>query len=614
MSAKSPRPAVLLACAAPLIALLSACGGASSSSPAAAVPTPLGVHASIAAAGANPVTVSPLPGTADASPATQISFLGGPGTRVLSVSVSASRSGSHSGRLAAYSTGTGESFLPAHPFLAGERVSVRATVVQSGGPAQTAATTFTIAHQAAVSQSEFPDNPGDARAVQHYSSAPALTPSALTVTTPAQPGAAAGDLFLAPYQGKGSPGPMIVDQQGHLVWFHPLPPHYVATNFQVQSYEGRPVLLWWQGRVLQVGFGQGEDVIYDSSYRPLATIHAGNGYHADLHEIRITPQGTAWIDAFDPIHMNLSSSHGAANGILTDSVVQQIDIKTGLVMWEWHAFGHIPLADSFNPPQRTAYPWDYIHVNSVDPGSAGDVLLSARNSWTVYDVDIHSGGFRWRLGGPHSNFRLGPGTRFYWQHDAEFQPGGLISVFDNGSDPPKEPQSRGLLLDPSLVTHTVTLVKAFTNPHRTLLAESQGNTLSLPGGDWLMGYGGLPDLTEYNAAGEVLLDAHLGKGVQDFRTYLSPWRAQPLTAPAVAVRTAAGGGGGLDVATSWNGATDVASWRVLAGSSAAALAPVASGAATGFQTTLRVPAAAYVSVQALSASGAVLASSAAVKG
>jgi EmrB/QacA subfamily drug resistance transporter len=598
------------ACVCTFALLLSACGGSSASSPAAAVPSPLGVHASIAAASANPVTLSPLPGTADASPATQISFLGAPGTRVLSVAVSGSRSGSHAGRLQAYSTGDGESFLPTHPFIAGERVTVRASVQSGGGAPQAATTTFTIAHQAAVSESEFPDNPGDPHAVQHYLTQPTFTPSTLTVTTPAQPGAAPGDLFLAPYQGNGSPGPMIVNQQAQLVWFHPLPAHEVATNFQVQSYEGKPVLTWWQGRVLQVGFGQGEDVIYNTSYQPVATIHAGNGYHADLHEILITPQGTAWIDAFDPIHMNLASAHGSADGILTDSVVQEIDIKTGLVMWEWHAFGHIPLSDSFNPPQHSSYPWDYIHVNSIDPGSSGDVLISARNSWTLYDIDLHSGGFRWRLGGAHSNFHMGPGTHFYWQHDAEIQPGGLISVFDNGSDPPKEPQSRGLLLDPNLSTHTVTLVKAFTNPHEKLLAESQGNTLSLPGGDWLMGYGGLPNLTEYNSSGEVLLDATLGKGVQDFRTYLSPWSGQPTTPPALAVH--AGSGGTLQVAASWNGATDVAAWRVLTGSSAGSLAPAVSAAASGFETVLQVSSAAYVSVQALSASGAVLGSSATV--
>jgi Arylsulfotransferase (ASST) len=590
------------------VVALSACGGSSSQ---AVAPSSFDVRASIAAAAANPVTVSPLPGTPDASPATQVSFLGAAGLRVLSVSARGSRSGSHAGRIESYSTATGASFLPSHPFTEGERVTVRAQVQPAGGPVQSATTTFTVAHQAAVSESEFPNVPGSAREVEHFLSAPSLAPSTLRVTVPPQSGAAPGDLFLAPYQGTGAPGPAIYDQLGSLVWFHPLPAHEVATNFQVESYEGRPVLVWWQGRVLQVGFGQGEDVVYSSSYEPVASVHAGNGYHADLHEIRLTPQGTAWVDAFDPIHMNLAAWHGSASGILLDSIVQQVDVKTGLVMWEWHALGHIPLSDSFNPPQRSSYPWDYIHINSIDPGSSGDVLLSARNSWTLYDVDMHSGGFRWRLGGPHSSFHAGPGTSFYWQHDAEFQPGGLVSVFDNAADPQKEPQTRGLLLDPNLSTRTVTLVKAFVNPARKLLAESQGNLFSLPGGDWLMGYGRLPSLTEYSPSGQVLLDATLGRNVQDFRSYLFPWAGQPLTAPSVAAQPS---GSGLDVEASWNGATAVVSWRVLAGSSPTALIPAASATKVGFETTVHLSATApYVAVQALDGSGSVLGTSPAIK-
>ncbi|HYM45271.1 MAG TPA: arylsulfotransferase family protein [Solirubrobacteraceae bacterium] len=591
--------------------LLCACGTISSaSSPSASSGTIISA-ADIRAAAANPVTVSPLPGTEDASPTTQISFLGGPGTQVADVRVVGSHSGAHGGRLEAYSTGTGASFLPAHPFIAGERVTVHA-LLGTDTPNRAASTTFTIAHQATVSQSEFPNNPGDPHAVQRYASAPGVAPSTVRITVPARSGASPGDLFLAPYQGKGSPGPMIVEQSGSLVWFHPLPPGEKATNFQVQSYQGKPVLTWWQGRILQVGFGQGEDVVYDSSYRRVAEIRAGNGYKADLHEIRLTSQGTAWIDAFDPIHMNLSRQHGASNGVLTDSVVQQIDIKTGLVMWEWHALGHIALGESKNPAPSGSYPWDYIHINSIDPGSNEDVLLSARNSWTLYDVDLHSGGFRWRLGDQQSSFKLGPGTRFYWQHDAELQPGGLISVFDNGSDPPKEKQSRGLLLRPETASHTVTLVRQFINPAKTLLAESQGNMLSLPGGNWLLGYGRLPAFTEFDASGHVLFDATLGRNVQDFKTYLSPWSARPASAPSLAVES--GAAPTLTVAVSWNGATEVASWRILAGPSPGSLAPAASAAKNGFQTTIAVrPTPSYLAAQALDASGAVIGVSPTIK-
>ena len=606
----------MISAAAAMTMPLCGCGAISSAGSPPAGLNALIPAADIRIAAANPVAVSPLPGTEDASPTTQISFLGGPGTQVADVRVVGSRSGAHSGRLESYSTGTGASFVVSAPFLAGEHVTVHA-LVGTGSASRAASTTFTVAHQASVDQSEFPNNPGEPQAIQRYASAPGITPSTVRITTPAGGAASAGDFFLAPYQGEGSPGLMIVEQNGSLVWFHPLAPGEDATDFQVQQYQGRPVLTWWQGRILKVGFGEGEDVIYDSSYRPVAVIRAGNGYRADLHEIRLTPQGTAWIDSFDPIHMNLAGlskigQHGASDGVLTDSVVQEIDIKTGLVMWEWHALGHIALGESHNPAPSGSYPWDYIHINSVDPGSSEDVLLSARNSWPLYDVDMRSGGFRWRLGDQKSSFKLGPGTRFYWQHDAEFQPGGLISVFDNGSDPPKEKQSRGLLLRPDAASHTVTLVRQFVNPAKTLLAASQGNMLGLPGGNWLLGYGGLPNFTEFDASGHVVFDATLGRNVQDFRTYFSPWSARPASAPSLAVES--GAAGTLTVAASWNGATEVASWRILAGPVPGSLAPAASAAKSGFQTAVAVkPTPAYLAAQALDASGAVIGVSPTIK-
>jgi hypothetical protein len=605
----------------PIVALamsvgLCACGTASPAASSAFEDT------SAKSAAADPVAVSPQPGTPDASPSTQISFLGPQGTHVAEVHVVGSHSGAHAGVLRAYSTGTGESFLPAHRFSAGERVKVSARV-STGSGSYAVATSFTVAHQASVSQKEFPLNPGNASEVQHYSSAPTLTPSSLHITTPTQAGGAPGDLLLAPYQGDGTAGPMIAEQNGNLVWFHPLPAGEQATSLKLQQYEGKNVLTWWQGRILEVGFGQGEDVIYNSAYQKIASVKAGNGYHADLHEFRLTPEGTAWIDAFDPIDMNLAPYGGEAAGVINDSIVEEIDVKTGLVMWEWHALGHIPISESNSPAPKASYPWDYVHINSVDPaptgqaGAAGsnqpsEVLLSSRNTWTLYDVEIASGAVRWRLGGTHSSFKLGPGTHTYWQHDAEWQPGGLISVFDNGSDPPKEKQSRGLLLDPNVVAHTVTLVKQFVNPNRTLLASSQGNVLSLPGGNWLMGYGGLPNFTEYSGSGHVLLDGTLGKSVQDFRTYLTPWSGQPTTAPALVARP--GVGATIAASMSWNGASEVASWRVLAGASPGALAAAGAGARTGFQTTIAVPGAGpYVAVQALNAAGAVIGTSPTVK-
>ena len=190
-------------------------------------------------------------------------------------------------------------------------------------------------------------------------------------------------------------------------------------------------------------------------------------------------------------------------------------------------------------------------------------------------------------------------------------------MFDNGSTPPKEKQSRGLLLEPDTSgAHGQRSCRQFTNPSRTLLAESQGNTLSLPGGDWLMGYGGLPNFTEYDSSGHVLLDGTLGKNVQDFRTYLSPWSGAPATG---AVRSLARpNGAGRDRASRAAGTArpSVASWRVLAGASATALAPVATRAASRAlrRRSRRAPPVRTCRCRRSTARGNVLGTSATVKG
>ena len=574
---------------------------------AAARQIPAAAAGSGTAAGA--ITVSPLPGTPDASPATQISFLGSAGTSVLAVQVRGSRSGLHSGRLERYSTGTGESLIPARPFMAGEHVRVSARV-RTGARITTVRTHFAVARQPPISQTLFPEPAGDPDYVAHYLSASSLTPSMVRVTTPARSGTAPGDFFLTPHAGAGTAGPMIVDQAGNLIWFHPLGAGVDATNLQPQRFDGKAVLTWWQGRIIKIGFGEGEDEIYSTAYRPIAHVLAGNGYRADLHQFMLTPTGTAWIDAYDPVAKNLSSVGGSRHGVVTDGIVQEIDVKTGLVMWEWHALGHLPVADSYEVMRHGSHPWDYAHLNAVDPGVAGQLLMSSRNTSTVFDVDMHTGAVIWRVGGKHPTFKAGPGTVFRFQHDATWQPGGLISVFDNGYSVAGDTQSRGLLLDPSLATARVTLVKQFANPDEKLLTESQGDLLNLHDGNWLMGYGGLPNFTEYDSAGHVLLDATLGTNVQSYRTYLAPWHGDPTTLPQVAGQLNANGS--VTVEASWNGATAVSAWRVLAGPSQSSLGPVATVPRKGFETSCTISTASFVAVQALGASGRPLATSAVI--
>ena len=558
------------------------------------------------------VTVSPLPGSRDASSETQISFLGVPAAELSDVSVVGSRSGRHTGRLVAYSQGDGASFLPAKRFKVGEEVDVRARFLQAGNDASTAAPlhfSFKVAVPDTGGEpggSTTPaSNPSD---YQSFRSRPDLKPPTITVTTHS-PKASKGELLLAPYSGPGQYGPMMLDESGALVWFKPLLPAGArAANLRVQSYLGKPVLTWWQDPLRSGGITKAGIVIANSAYQDIAIVRAGNGYQPDLHEFQITPQGTALITVYDGIDCDLSRLGGPRQGAVADTLMQEIDLKTGLVMYEWHSLDHVALGDAYVSPRPGSHkePFDFFHINSIDVEHDGDLLIDSRNTWAAYDVDPRTGQVRWRLGGKRSSFKLGPGAATAFQHDARQQANGNITFFDNGATPAVHPQSRAieLALDTSSMTATLVRRDEHSPP---LVAGSQGNTQVLEDGDWMVGWGQAPYLTEFGPGGEVLFDAHMPASYESYRTFRQAWSGQPSSPPALAyART----GAHASVYASWNGATTVAAWRVLAGGSPSSLAPIASAPKGGFETMITLPkrpsAGGYVAVQALSEAGNVL--------
>jgi len=577
------------------------------------VPAHLNVSAALAG---GQLTVSPAPQSRDASAATQISLLGVPASRLQSVSVSGSRSGAHPGRLLAYSQGDGASFLPSRPFVPGELVSVRGIHAGATGPVPFA-WSFTIAvpdRAGAPGGSAQPrPRPSD---YQSFHSRPDLKPPKVTVTTHL-PAATAGDLFIAPYSGPGQYGPMILDENGQLVWFKALEAGARAADFRVQEYEGKPVLSWWQDP-LPSGFNdQAGIVIANSAYQTIAVVRAGNGYQADLHEFQITPRGTALITVYDAIDCDLSAVGGSAEAAVADTLTQEIDLRTGLVRFEWHSLDHVPLSSAYvsdrYSSQRT--PFDYFHINSVDVEQDGDELIDSRNTWAAYDVDPKTGQVRWQLGGKHSSFAMGPGTRTAFQHDARQQPDGTITFFDNGATPLIHPQSRAIELRLDMQNMSATLVRRYEHS-KPLVAGSQGNLQALAQGNWMIGWGQAPYFSEVAPSGQLLFDAHLPPSYESYRAFRFPWSGAPLTAPALVSSRTASGHGLRTLYASWNGATQVASWRVLAGASQTALAPVTAALKSGFETTIALAASApgpYLEVQALDSTGAVIGVSPVVK-
>jgi EmrB/QacA subfamily drug resistance transporter len=413
----------------------------------------------------------------------------------------------------------------------------------------------------------------------------------------------------------GQSGPLILDNKLQPVWFKPLPTNLLAGNLDAQTYQGRPVLTWWQGVIDFTGATeQGEYVVADQHYRPIATIRGQGGWVLTVHDM-VIDGNDAWVTANRNVPINLSHYGGAYDGAMIDSAVQEYDLRTGRLVRSWDAFRHIPLSDVQVAIPSNSFPWDAYHVNSIDLPGDGTFVVSLRNTSAVYQVDIDTGRILWTLGGRHSDYRFGPGAEFEWQHDVRVYLGTpLITVFDDhccqitgGQDThvPASGPSRGLVLKLDRATHTATLVDQYSRGP-DFDALYMGSIEPLPGGNEFVGWGSTPYFSEYSAAGRLLLDVELPGSDLSYRARKAAWTGLPLYPPSGVARPQ---GARTLVYASWNGATRVTAWRVLK-LTAGRPAVVGDAAKTGFETVIAAPPGAQTfELQALDARGRVIGAS-----
>jgi len=546
------------------------------------------------------VAVFPSPNTNSALPQTQITFRGIPAGQIGHVTVVGSSSGAHSGTIEADSDGQGGSFIPSTPFTAGETVTVTTGLDVINGT--NGSFHFGIAVPfGSINPMKLPTVPAGSNGVQHFHSRPDLQPASITVNKTSS-NAYGGDIFLTPQYGPVQDGPMLLDSSGNLIWFQPLPANQLATDFRVQQLSGQPVLTWWQGYTNN-GSGRGEGVIYNSAYQQIATVQAANGLQGmDLHEFLVTPQGDAYVVGVSPIH------YDGMKRPLMDAVIQEIDIKTGLVLFEWHAIDHVPISASFFKNGAPGAVFDPYHANSIALDTDGNLLVSLRNTWAVYKVNHQTGAVMWTLGSNQNNFKMGAGTQTAFQHDVVLGANGMLTMFDDGAGPPRvHSQSRAIEESLNESNNTVTLIRQFEHSPG-LSADFEGGAEVLPGGDLFVGWGQQPYFSEFNSAGQEVFDARFTSNTSSYRAYKFAWSGQPTTPPAVAA--SANNDGTTQVWPSWNGATAVSSWRVLAGSSSSALSQLQTAPKQGFETAISAPTGMGVfEVQALDSHGNVLATS-----
>jgi Arylsulfotransferase (ASST) len=472
--------------------------------------------------------------------------------------------------------------------------------VSKAKPTAMAVAVLTACAVAATAQADAPIGAFTTKGAFTFASAPRLHPPKLVTDGPTAAGKLAPGYYLIanfknltnpnPMIGQG--GPLILDNKLQPVWFNPISTNLVATNLRVQSYKGKPALSWWQGVINSVGATTAGSVdIVDQHYRQIATVTGQDGWIISPHEVLISGN-TAWVTSYKNIPMDLSPYGGAANGILLDSAVQQYDLTTHKLLSSWDALAHIPLKNSkARPAPVPTVPWDAYHVNSVQLQPGGGFLTSMRNTWAGYMVS-RTGDVQWVLGGTASSFTLQPGAEFEWQHDIELHPGGVVSLFDDhccaiksaGVFAPPTGPTRGLVLKLNPTARTATLAAQYRRG-ANFNAAFLGNTQMQPNGNVVVGWGSQPFFSEFSASGKRLLDAVLPGPNLTYRAYKSRWVGLPFFPPSGAARNR---GGRAVVYASWDGATRVATWRVLAGHDRKHLVAVATKRRQGFETAIRL--------------------------
>jgi hypothetical protein len=562
---------------------------------------------------AGPVNAFPAPGTLAAQRGTEISLRGVAPDAVGPVTVTGSVSGEHEGTLQAHADGLGASFVPSGTFRPGERVTVRTGLDVRG--ARDGDFRFTILRGEFETGRSGADRsvPRPRRGTYHsYRSDRSLKAPRLSVTR-RRGGRAPGYLVLNTGWDDERPRPeglLIADDRGQPVYFKPRTAERKIFDVAVQRYQGQPVITYWEGR-FAAGWGYGDYVALDESYREILRIEAKSGYRADIHDMRITPENTVLVLVYNRVRHDLRSVGGRRNGEVLDNVIQEIDPVSGRLLFEWHSLDAIGVRESRDRPAR-GESFDYFHLNSMEVGPDGDILISARNTCAVYEIDRTTGALNWRLGGKRSDFRLDRGSRFCRQHDARWAADGVITIFDNRvASPSDRGQSRAIKLAVDERRRRVRLLRGYKHPNRPAVPNKGGARMQ-PNGNLLVAWGAVPVITEFTRRGRIVFNARFA-GATDgsYRALRSDWVGRPTTDPAVAAESR---GDRVAVWASWNGATEIARWEVLVGPSPDALTRIGGAAPSGFETAFVVPGQhAYVAVRALDSGGNVLGTSAAVQ-
>ncbi|MCJ1403607.1 hypothetical protein MMC11_006830 [Xylographa trunciseda] len=372
---------------------------------------------------------------------------------------------------------------------------------------------------------------------------------------------------------------------------------------KVCYYKGTPHLSFTQFTG-PIGGGPGGlgsfSTIMDETYTQVAAVApsaAFNGQNLtqDLHEFNVI--GTAGASALLTSYVNFAHNvtYPACPGSPTTPFT-----KTGLftevstdglntTLFEWNAIDYVDPTDTYVCPgdnnvgtgENEGDGFDFFHINALDKDDNGDYLVSSRHTSTIFKIagnknpeGLTPGSIIWRLGGKQNSFPVMdstvPGTpnlNFSFQHHARFRPSiNGISLWDNANDAittASAGASSGMsvTISTSNGTNKATLIEQFVSPDRQL-DSSQGSHQFLPNGNHFMGLGSYPYVYEQTSNGTTVFYANWGNlPLQSYRAFKYEWVGKPPITEIALFGYAQNCTAPAAFYASWNGATEVVSWK-----------------------------------------------------
>ena len=228
-------------------------------------------------------------------------------------------------------------------------------------------------------------------------------------------------------------------------------------------------------------------------------------------------------------------------------------------------------------------------MNAVDKNEEGDYLISGRHVEAIYKISGTNGSIIWQLGGKKSSF-VQPNLNFSYQHDVRYVSQNssvtIISLFDNAYNGYNGSalNSEGKIITIDNTTMTASLLKAYEAPNGGAVSASQGNMQLLPNGNVFLGWGSWQSVSESTSDGTPIYYAHFATtDALQYRSYKFNFTSNPTTSPAL-YTYAHNTSTQTSFYVSWNGATEVSSWRFYGGASSDHFEYIGNVQKRGFET------------------------------